>query len=77
VVRTVTAAAGRQARVVVGWEGFRKRSQTKEQNEQDRKQTPHLDFMLHEGALGCFSQGLLCGGQVSSGYCARSMINER
>jgi hypothetical protein len=45
---SVTAAAGRQACVVAPGKECRKRPQTEEQNQEDGKPAPHLEFMLHE-----------------------------
>jgi|GEM_PF-6274557 len=47
-VRAVTAAAGGQRCVVASIDGGRKRSQTKEDHEQDGESTPHLGIMLQE-----------------------------
>jgi hypothetical protein len=47
VVGAVSAAAGGQ-RCVVSIDRDRERSQTEEQNQQDRENAPHLPFMLHE-----------------------------
>lgn len=49
VMGSVAAAAGRQARIVIGMESGRERPQAEKQNEQDGERAPHLEFMLHEG----------------------------
>jgi hypothetical protein len=46
VVRAVEAAAGRQARLIAGRKSRSQRTKAKEQNQEDRKPTPHLK-------LGC------------------------
>jgi hypothetical protein len=48
-MRSVTAAAGRQARVVIaGWEHGRKRPEPEDQNQEDGNPAPHLEPMLHD-----------------------------
>jgi hypothetical protein len=48
-VRTVTAAAGREARVVfTGRQHGRKRPQPEKQNQEYGNPAPHLELMLHE-----------------------------
>lgn len=48
-MRSVTAAAGRQARVVfAGWENGRKRPEPEEQNQEGGNPAPHLEPMLHD-----------------------------
>ena len=47
-VRSMAAAAGRQARIVAGIESGRKRPQPEEQNEEDGERAPHLGSILHE-----------------------------
>jgi hypothetical protein len=48
-VCSVTAAAGREARVVfAGWQHSRKRPQPEEHNQEDGNPAPHLELMLHE-----------------------------
>ena len=44
VVGAVTAAAGREARFIVGLQGRRKGPETEEQNQKDGKPAPHLEF---------------------------------
>ena len=46
VVGTVTAAAGRQDRVIAGGEERRERPQPEDQNQEDGKGTPHLEIYL-------------------------------
>jgi hypothetical protein len=66
-MRSVAAAAGRQARVVVaGWKGCRKRPKPEEQNQEYGGQAPHLEFILHEYWNLRRKGGI---GQVSSGHC--------
>jgi len=67
VVRSVTAAAGRQARVFTAGEGVGKRPQAEEQNQEDGKSAPHLGLMVQDGRL--FKE-LTRYGQLSSGYSA-------
>lgn len=52
VMRSVAAAAGGQARVVVGCERGRKRPQPEKQNEEDGESAPHLQLMVHEELAG-------------------------
>jgi hypothetical protein len=48
-MRSVTTAAGRQARVVLaGWEHGRKWPEPEEQNQEDGSPAPHLELMLHD-----------------------------
>jgi hypothetical protein len=47
-VRTVAAAAGRQARIFAGSERGRKRAEAEEENQQNGKRAPHLGLMVHE-----------------------------
>jgi hypothetical protein len=48
-VRSVTAAARREARVVfAGWEHSRKRPQPEKQNQKNGNPAPHLEMMLHD-----------------------------
>ena len=48
-MRTVSAAAGRQARIVIaGWEYGRERPEPEEQNQENGDSTPHLEPMLHD-----------------------------
>jgi hypothetical protein len=47
-VRAMAAAAGREARIVVGTEKSREGSQSKRKGEEDGKRTPHASLMLHE-----------------------------
>lgn len=45
---SVTAATGRQARIVGGIDRGSERPEPEEQNEEDGERAPHLVFMLHE-----------------------------
>ena len=51
VMRSIAAAARRQARVVAGCEGGSERPQPEEQNEEDGESAPHLEFMVHEALV--------------------------
>jgi hypothetical protein len=46
---SVSATAGRQARIVfAGWEHGRKGPKPEKQNQEDGDSTPHLEPMLHD-----------------------------
>lgn len=51
VMRSIAAAAGGQAQVVVGCERGRERPQPEEKHEEDGERAPHLGFMVHEVLL--------------------------
>jgi hypothetical protein len=42
----VTAAAGRQARLIIAWQRCRQRAEAKKQNQEKGKTAPHLELML-------------------------------
>ena len=63
-MRSVTAAASRQARVVFGGEDGREWPQPEEENEEDGKRAPHLELMVHEALVTRDSKGLTRGSGI-------------
>jgi hypothetical protein len=51
VVGALAAAAGGQARVFLSGQRGGKWAKAKEENEEDGKGAPHLDFIVHEGQV--------------------------
>jgi hypothetical protein len=60
-MRSDAAAAGGQARVVIGYQRGRERAKSETENEEDGEEAPHLEIMLHEGVPAWVAYANWCG----------------